>query len=93
MLAAVAARPLGRSAEQGCATLVEGVEEPGMLYVYSVPGSGRLLARQGDANAEAMLASRVASARGAQRSLLGVAYAGIAYVEWAWLSGRPAQAA
>ena len=73
---------------RGLGELVGGVDDPGMLYAYSVPWLGRLLARRGDAAAGEMLASAWTSAR-RQRLLLGVAYAGIAYVEWAWLAGEP----
>jgi DNA-binding CsgD family transcriptional regulator len=76
------------SALTGLRELVEGVDDPGMLYAYSVPWLGRLLARRGDEAAGAMLASAWNSAR-RQRLLLGVAYAGLAYVEWAWLAGEP----
>jgi DNA-binding CsgD family transcriptional regulator/tetratricopeptide (TPR) repeat protein len=72
--------------------LVATVEEPGMLYVYSVPPLARLLARRGAPEAEAMLRSAWDRAV-EQRSVLGIAYAGIAYVEWAWLAGRDADVA
>jgi DNA-binding CsgD family transcriptional regulator/tetratricopeptide (TPR) repeat protein len=71
----------------GLRALVGGVDDPGMLYAYSVPWLGRLLARRGDPAAEEMLAAVWERARG-QRLLLGVAYAGLAYLEWAWLNGR-----
>jgi DNA-binding CsgD family transcriptional regulator/tetratricopeptide (TPR) repeat protein len=71
----------------GLAELVGGVDDPGMLYAYSVPWLGRLLARRGDPAAEEMLAAVWERAR-SQRLLLGVAYAGLAYLEWAWLAGR-----
>jgi DNA-binding CsgD family transcriptional regulator/tetratricopeptide (TPR) repeat protein len=71
----------------GLRALVSGVDDPGMLYAYSVPWLGRLLARRGDPAAEEMLAAVWERARG-QRLLLGAAYAGLAYVEWAWLNGR-----
>jgi DNA-binding CsgD family transcriptional regulator/tetratricopeptide (TPR) repeat protein len=72
----------------GLRALVHGVEDPGMLFAYSVPWLGRALARRGDPAAGGMLA---ATWDGAQRQqlLLGVAYAGLASVEWAWLAGRP----
>jgi DNA-binding CsgD family transcriptional regulator len=73
-------------AEAGLRALVERVDEPGMLYVYSVPPLARLLARQGSDDAAELV--RTAWRRAvSQKSLLGVAYAGIAYVEWAWLRG------
>ena len=70
----------------GLRELVEGVEDPGMLYAYSVPWLGRLLARLGDETAGDLLAEAWERARG-QRLLIGVAYAGLARVEWAWLTG------
>ena len=59
-----------------------------MLFAYSVPWLGRLLARRGDPVAEGMLAAAWEQAQ-RHRLLLGLAYAGIARVEWAWLAGRP----
>jgi DNA-binding CsgD family transcriptional regulator/tetratricopeptide (TPR) repeat protein len=75
----------------GLRALVRGVDDPGMLYAYSVPWLGRLLARRGDPAAEEMLATAWGRAR-RQRLLIGVAYAGLAYVEWAWLVGDEAVA-
>jgi DNA-binding CsgD family transcriptional regulator len=72
----------------GLRELVDGVDDPGMLYAYSVPWLGRLLARRGDPAAGAMLAAAWEHAS-RQRLLLGVAYAGLAYVEWAWLAEEP----
>ncbi len=71
----------------GLRALVEGVDDPGMLYAYSVPWLGRLLARLGDETAPELLAAAWEHAR-RQRLLIGVAYAGLAYLEWAWLAGR-----
>ena len=76
------------AALDGLRALVAGVEEPGMLHAYSVPWLGRLLARRGDPAAEAMLAGAWERAR-RERLLLGVAYAGLAEVERAWLAGEP----
>ena len=76
------------AALDGLRELVERVEEPGMLYAYSVPWLGRLLARRGDESAGAMLAAAWERAR-RERLLLGVAYAGLAEVERAWLAGEP----
>ena len=72
----------------GLRELVHGVEDPGMLFAYSVPWLGRALARRGDPAAGGLLASAWDGAQ-RQRLLLGVAYAGLASVEWAWLTGRP----
>ena len=59
-----------------------------MLFAYSVPWLGRALARRGDPAAGGLLAAAWDGAE-RQRLLLGVAYAGLASVEWAWLAGRP----
>ena len=75
-------------AESGLRELVEGVDDPGMLYAYSVPWLGRVLARRGDPAAGDMLAAAWERAL-RQRLLLGLAYAGLALVEWAWLAGEP----
>ena len=72
----------------GLRELAEGVDDPGMLYAYSMPWLGRLLARRGDPAAGDMLAAAWEHAR-RQRLLLGIAYAGLAYVEWAWLAEEP----
>jgi DNA-binding CsgD family transcriptional regulator len=76
-----------QGAEEGLRALVEAVDEPGMLFAYSVPWLGRLLARRGDPAATEMVAEAWARAQG-QRLLLGLAYAGIARAEWAWLAGE-----
>ena len=75
-------------AERGLRRLIDTVDDPGMLFAYSVPWLGRLLARRGDPVAEGMLSAAWEQAQ-RHRLLLGLAYAGIARVEWAWLAGRP----
>jgi DNA-binding CsgD family transcriptional regulator/tetratricopeptide (TPR) repeat protein len=75
-------------AEEGLRGVVDAVDDPGMLFAYSVPWLGRLLARRGDPVAEGMLAAAWEQAQ-RHRLLLGLAYAGIARVEWAWLARRP----
>ncbi len=79
------------AAEHGLRELVDGTDDPGMLYVHSVSTLGRLLARRGRPEAEELLTAAWERAV-AQRSLLGLAHAGIALVEWAWLTGRPDRA-
>jgi DNA-binding CsgD family transcriptional regulator/tetratricopeptide (TPR) repeat protein len=79
-------------AEAGLHDLVEGVEDPGMLIAYSVPWLGRLRARRGDPMAGAMVAAAWDEAR-RHGLLLGLAYAGIARAEWAWLVDAPEAAA
>jgi len=74
---------------EGLRALVESKDDPGMLYAYSVPWLGRLLARRGDPAARALLAGAWSRAA-RQRLLIGVTYAGLAVVEWAVLAGRPA---
>jgi len=68
--------------------MVEGVPDAGMAVLYTVPWYARALARRGDPAAEALLAAAWERAR-AQQLLVGLAYAGLAYAEWAWLAGRP----
>jgi DNA-binding CsgD family transcriptional regulator len=78
-------------AREGLDALLERDDDPGMLYAYSIPWAGRLRARQGDEDAGGMLTEAWERAQH-QRLLLGVAYAGLALVEWAWLTDRPATA-
>jgi DNA-binding CsgD family transcriptional regulator/tetratricopeptide (TPR) repeat protein len=78
-------------AEEGLRALVAAADRVGMLYVYSVPVHARLLARRGRPEAGPLLAEAWRRAT-AQRSLLGMAYAGLATAEWAWLTGRPERA-
>ena len=75
------------AAEHRLRELVDGTDDPGMYYVHSVSALGRLLARRGRPEAEELLTDAWERAV-AQRSLRGLAYAGIALVEWAWLTGR-----
>jgi DNA-binding CsgD family transcriptional regulator/tetratricopeptide (TPR) repeat protein len=70
----------------GLNTLVDDVDDPGMLYTYSAPLLARLLARRGDEAAAPMLAAAWGRAL-RQRLLIGLAYAGLASVERAWLVG------
>jgi DNA-binding CsgD family transcriptional regulator/tetratricopeptide (TPR) repeat protein len=79
------------AAQDGLRDLVAATDEAGMLYVYSVPVYARLLARRGRPEAGPLLAEAWRRAT-EQRSLLGMAYTGIATVEWAWLTGRPERA-
>ena len=66
--------------------------DPGMLAVYSLPPYARLLARRGDPAAEPLLERAWAQAT-QQRMLHGLALAGTALLEWAWLNDRPDRAA
>lgn len=79
------------AAQQRLRDLVDAVDDPGMLATYSVPALARLRARRGDPEVEPLLAESWERATG-RRLLPGLAAAGIAYVEWAWLTGRPEQA-
>jgi ATP/maltotriose-dependent transcriptional regulator MalT len=80
------------SAEEQLHGLVEKMDEPGPSYVYSAAALGRLRARRGDSGAESLVVEAWEHAQ-RQRSLSGLAYAGLAYVEWAWLAGQPERAA
>jgi DNA-binding CsgD family transcriptional regulator/tetratricopeptide (TPR) repeat protein len=75
----------------GLRALVDDVDDPGMLYAYSAPLLGRLLARRGEEEAAPMLAAAWSRAL-RQRLLIGLAYAGLASVERAWLVGDAASA-
>ncbi len=84
------------AAEAGLRGIVErdAVErhgDPGMLAGYSVPPLERLLARRGAADVERL--ERAWERALLRRSLLGLAFAGAALVEWAWLNDRPDRAA
>ena len=78
-------------AEAGLRRLLEDVADPGMLYAYSAPWLGRVLARRGDPRRGDLLDAAWAQAQ-RQHQLLGLAYAGIARAEWAWLTGDVAAA-
>jgi len=73
-------------AEECLRRLVEGVPDPGILAAYSEPWVARLGARRDDDAAGPALARAWERAR-RQRLQAGLAYAGIAYLEWAWLAG------
>ncbi|MDT7581794.1 MAG: hypothetical protein QOK35_3058, partial [Pseudonocardiales bacterium] len=76
------------TAEAGLEALVDQADDPGMLAGHSRPPYGRLLARRGVPGAGQLLA--LAWERAVrQRSLLCLAYAGTALVEYAWLADRP----
>jgi DNA-binding CsgD family transcriptional regulator len=74
------------AAEAGLAALAGRDEDPGMLRVYAEPNHARLLARRGEPEAGELLVRSWRRAR-RQRSLLALAYAGTALMEWAWLTG------
>ncbi|BCB78312.1 AAA family ATPase [Phytohabitans flavus] len=74
-------------AEAGLAALIERDEDPGMLRLYAEPQYARLLARRGAPEAGPLLEAAWRHAL-AQRSLIGLAYAGTGLMEWAWLCGR-----
>ncbi|WP_270006298.1 ATP-binding protein [Solirubrobacter deserti] len=80
------------AAEAGLRELVSAAGgDTGYLYAYSVPWLGRLLARRGDPSAAALLREAWERAKRA-RTLVGVAYAGLARAEWAWLAEDAAAA-
>jgi DNA-binding CsgD family transcriptional regulator/tetratricopeptide (TPR) repeat protein len=73
-------------AERGLRALIESFDDLGIGGSYSLPWLGRLLARRGDPAGDEIV---VAEWETAQRSrvLLGLAYAGMARAESAWLAG------
>src|SRR6185503_18023390 len=75
-------------AEVGLRKLLRDVSDPGMLFAYSAPWLGRLLARRGDRAAGKLIADAWLHAQSG-RLRIGLAYAGIARAEWAWLTGDP----
>lgn len=88
--AALAAARRGRwdAADAQLRALTQRYDDPGMLVLYSSAPLTRLRVRRGDPDVEDELRSgwRVAQSMG---MLLGLGYAGAAYAEWGWLSGRP----
>ena len=79
------------SAEDELATLAADAGAAGMLAAYSEPPHARVLARRGAPEAGPLLERSWARAR-RQRSLLGLAFAGTAIAEWAFLTDRPDRA-
>jgi ATP/maltotriose-dependent transcriptional regulator MalT len=78
------------AAEHGLVTLVEQLPDPGMLQLYSRPPLARLRMRRDPGDDDAGETLQHAWRRSLhQRSLLGLAFAGTALVEWAWLRSRP----
>ena len=70
----------------GLRKLLDEVSDPGMMFAYSAPWLGRLLARRGDRSAGKLIADAWQHAQSG-RLRIGLAYAGIARAEWAWLTG------
>ena len=88
-VAASCAAATSTAALAGLRELVHGVEDPGMLFAYSVPWLGRALARRGDPAAGGLLAGDLGRARSASGCCSASRTPGLASVEWAWLAGRP----
>ena len=79
------------AAEAKLLDLHSAVEDPGVLGRYMLPLYGRLLARRGRSTAEAVLQRAVAVAdTSGVPGLIGDAR--LAYLEWAWLTGKPERA-
>jgi DNA-binding CsgD family transcriptional regulator/tetratricopeptide (TPR) repeat protein len=79
-------------AEAGLAELAELDEDPGMLRGYTEPARARQQARRGTAAVGESLGAAWRQAL-RQRSLTGLAFAGTALMEWAWLAGEKDRAA
>jgi ATP/maltotriose-dependent transcriptional regulator MalT len=80
------------TAEAALRELDRAVADPGVLGRYMLPLFGRLLARRGRPDAEAVIARALeyGDASGVPGSSIE---ATLAYLEWAWLTGQPARAA
>jgi ATP/maltotriose-dependent transcriptional regulator MalT len=72
--------------------LIAGRADPGMLRVYSTPTLARVETRRGMPGTEDVLEAAWNSARN-HRFLIGLAFAGTALAEWAFLNDRPDVAA
>lgn len=68
--------------------LLDSIDDPGMLYVYSVPAFARLLARRGELDTAETLLAAAWDRAWQQRSLPGILYSALGYAEWAWLADR-----
>jgi DNA-binding CsgD family transcriptional regulator/tetratricopeptide (TPR) repeat protein len=79
-------------AEQALTELDGAVEDPGVLGRWMIPMFGRLLARRGHAAAEQVLA-RALQYPDASAVPVALDPPAVAYLEWAWLTGRPERAA
>ena len=66
--------------------------DPGMLRLYSTPTLARVQTRRGQSGTQETLAAAWNSAR-SHRILIGLAFAGTALAEWAFLNDRPDVAA
>ena len=76
------------AAEAGLRELVDHRRGRSMFDVFSLPAYGRLLARRGRSQAGELIEQAWRRSR-QQRAPLGLAHAGRARVEWAWLTGTP----
>jgi DNA-binding CsgD family transcriptional regulator/tetratricopeptide (TPR) repeat protein len=76
-----------QQAERTLRRHLNSVKNVGIVSVASTSALGRLLARRGDVQAESLLGAAWDVAC-KQRSLPGLADAGSAYAEWAWLNDR-----
>jgi DNA-binding CsgD family transcriptional regulator len=77
------------SAEQSLRTALTR-QDMGVVGVFSTAGLARLLARRGHPEAEQLAVSTWYQARTGP-SVLVLAFAALAYAEWAWLAGQPDQ--
>ncbi|MGH8869673.1 MAG: ATP-binding protein [Actinomycetes bacterium] len=75
-------------AEDRLREMVHAVDQPGVLGRLTLPVLGRILARRGDHTAARLLDRAWAVALDAD-ALQALAPAGIARLEWAWLTGQP----
>jgi DNA-binding CsgD family transcriptional regulator/tetratricopeptide (TPR) repeat protein len=75
-------------AERAFRELDNAVSAPGVFGKYMLPALGRLLARRGAEDAEAVI-QRAGAVADASGLAVGIAQAALPYVELAWLNGHP----
>ena len=80
-------RPLGRRAAPGCTSSSTASTTRACCYAYSVPWLGARCSPAAATRRPVRCSPTRWERARAQRLLLGLAYAGLAYVEWAWLTG------
>jgi ATP/maltotriose-dependent transcriptional regulator MalT len=79
-------------AEETLRQLDRAVSAPGVFGKYMLPALGRLLARRGADDAEAVI-RRACAVADASGLAVGIGQSTLPYLEWAWFNGHPETAA